>query len=73
MDNTACHENIFFISYDNQKAFPVKIQALNIVALCPLTLYDHWKEPFFVEKRVEVNIEGIALKEENNHKKFILF
>ena len=61
------------ISYDNQKAFPVKIKVLNIVALCPLTLYLHWKKTFFVEKWVEVNIEGIALKEENNHKKFILF
>ena len=41
---------IFFISYD-YKAFPINLDFLNIVRVCPQTLYFHLEEAFFTERR----------------------
>ena len=49
------------------------MHVLNIVGVCPLTLYFYWKKHFLLRSNIEVNIEGIAQKEEKITKSLFCF
>ena len=64
---------IFFISYD-YKAFPINLDFLNIVKVCPQTLYFDLEEAFFTKKRFKRSNRQSAQKvHKKGHKKLYHF